>query len=156
MKEAIIKYIIINSPVAHFLLEQRATTKHNLSLADFDKLMDQVSRDKRISVSVKGDDVWYKARTIKPPRENPVEAFYRWQKENPYPREELGESPFKICFCAMWRTDDDEIFNEEKHEHRPDCDSLLFPEEYKKQNVRKRNPIKNSETSASQGDILLA
>lgn len=138
MLDSVIKYILQNSPVSHSSLEERAVTKHQMTLADFDSLMAKAVKDPRISSSVKGDDVWYKTRSVRPKSENAVDRFIRWQKENPYPREELGESPFKICFCAMWRGDDGEIYNAEIHGHRKDCDAVVYPAQYKLQYAEKR------------------
>lgn len=131
MIEKVIKYILNNGPVSHTTLEASARKK-GLTLTEFDKVMTRVAKHFQISATVRGDDVWYQAKKSRP--RTPQAPLVM----PPYPREELGECPFKICFCAMWRTDDDEIFDPDKHGHRPDCDAVLYSELYKRQNLIRR------------------
>jgi len=132
--EAIIAYILKNAPVSHSSLQYRATTTHHLSITQFDKLMDKVHRHYQIKMAVKGNDVWYSQKIQKPSTVSPAERLKIWREANPYPVDDLGESPFKVCMCALWRAEDDEIYDSTKHGHLPHCDSLLFPEEYLRQN----------------------
>lgn len=137
---AVIAYILEHGPVSHTSLETRAMTKHKLTRAQFDKLMSKVAKHYQISSGVKGDDVWYKKKVSRPkPAVAPPVL-------PPYPREDLGECPFKICFCAMWRADDDEIYNPAVHGHRPTCDSIKYHALYVSQHPRIRHLDQDTQT----------
>jgi len=149
--EAIIAYILANAPVSHTTLETRAVKKHGMTLAQFDRLMSKVSKHFQISATVKDGEVWYKKRVVRAKAE-PKPLILP-----PYPREDLDLSPFKICFCAMWRADDGEIYNAGIHGHHPQCDAILYPEQWRAQNPheRIRHTIKDNQKTTGGGGVLL-
>jgi hypothetical protein len=124
----VIKYIIDNEPVSYTSLEYRAVKKHKMTLQQFDKLMSQVAKHYQITASIKDGDVWYKKKKSRPKAISQAEKMRDFWKQNPYPYTDLGVSPFKVCYCHMMLEEDAEF------KHRPDCDAVLYPEEYEAQN----------------------
>jgi len=107
-----------------------------MSLAQFDKLMVTVGKHYQISASVKGGDVWYKERSVRPKQESPVERFLRWSKENKYPEDPYKDEPeiFLLCHCHLFRTPEGEIFDPERDGHNIKCPAVTEPEEFLLQN----------------------
>lgn len=81
---------------------------------------------KKLRATVRGNEVYY---SIPPPPTTPkTQTHIRWIKHN-YPTEEILESPFKVCMCAV-----SHIHWKPEMGHFPDCDSVVYSVEYQKQN----------------------
>lgn len=163
----IITYILANEPVTLDQLEERAKTKDWYSFNEFDAILMLVKKDSRVSATLTKEGVIYKK---KKEYVSPLVAerarVAKWLRES-YPPDpyEGQESPFKCCFCAMFRADDGEIYDEDKHGHRDSCDAVKYPEEYLKQNPhksvlngrkRKQDPTPNTEVATPEQLLLLA
>lgn len=149
------KFVIENEQVGIEVLEERAVKQHNISFNDFDAILMLIKKRGILSATLTTSGIIYKKKKeyISPllaERERGVRWLRTNYPANPY---EGQESPFKICCCAIWRADDGDIYNEEKHGHRDGCDALVYPEEFLKQNPygrkRKFNTDENTEVATS-------
>ncbi len=133
--KGIVEYIHQNSPQTYTSLHTRAMTKKWYTRDLFDNLIIKVTKHPQISSTVKGTEVYFKQKVTRP-KHTPQTT-----KLPPYPTVDfnIDDCPFKVCMCAIWRTDDDdEIYNPEIHDHLPTCDSVRFSDEYKTQYVTSR------------------
>lgn len=107
-------------PVTYTELEARAVEK-GIDLGVFQNAIVIIHRSKVIEVKdVKGELTY----TIK------AKADPKPELSKPtYSRADLGESPFKVCSCALTHIHWSSIMG-----HFPLCDSIIYTTEYKKQN----------------------
>lgn len=131
----IAEYILANGPVSLDALEARAKGHAWYTWNEFDAILLLLKKDTRISATLTKEGVIYKKKKeYVSPLLAERERVQEWVKTH-YPRDEvdIDACPFKVCFCAIWRAEDGDIYNPEKHGHRPDCDSVRFPEMYTEQ-----------------------
>lgn len=125
LEQRIITYIIKH---AHVDLDRLITVAASKGFTELEVLsaLDSVHKDKRIKqTSTSTGKVVYilaSAKTITPA------SHTEWIKHN-YPTEEILESPFKVCMCAV-----SHIHWKPEMGHFPDCDSVVYSVEYQKQN----------------------
>jgi hypothetical protein len=123
------QYVLANSPQTYEQLTARAVDKKWYTEARWTKIIDALSKHPQISVKVTDDlEVIFRQKQQRAtrPKAKPPQL-------PPYPRKKLGVSPFKVCFCAIWRADDREIYDAEKHGHRPTCDAVVYADEWQSQ-----------------------
>lgn len=131
----IAEYILANEPVTLDALEERARGHAWYSINEFDAILLLLKKDTRISATLVKDGIIYKKkREYVSPLAAERDRVQKWNDDH-YPREELGPSPFKICFCMMWRTEEESDVWREGDKHLSTCDAVLFPEEWREQNL---------------------
>lgn len=143
--DKIATYILANEPVTLDQLEAKAKPHAWYSWNEFDAILLLLKKDTRISATLTTTGVIYKKKKeyVSPLLAERTRVS-NWLRDN-YPRDNVDYDacPFKICMCALWRTEDDEIYNGDKHGHREDCDSIRFKDLYNEQyrHFRKQSPV---------------
>jgi hypothetical protein len=128
-------YILANEPVTLDALEARAKGHAWYTWNEFDAVLMLLKKDTRISATLTTEGIIYKKKKeYVSPLAAERDRVQAWVK-NHYPRDEvdMDACPFKVCFCAFFRAEDGDIYDSEKHGHRPGCDALRFPDLYNEQ-----------------------
>lgn len=151
----IAEYILKNEPVTLEQLEERAKGHDWFTWNEFDAILMLLKKDTRISATLTTTGIIYKKKKeyVSPliAERLRIAEYLR----NNYPETDINyeDSPFKCCFCSLWRTPEGEIYDAEKHGHHDHCDAILFPELFNQQNIRhgrqrEQDPISNFEIFA--------
>ena len=154
LAEKVAIYILENEPITLDQLEARAKTHAWYSINEFDAILMLLKKDTRISATLTTTGIIYKKKKIYV--SHLVAERERIQKwlDDTYPRDVVDSDacPFKICMCAILRTEDGDIYDPTKHGHRKDCDSIRFKDLYNEQykHIRKPSPVSDIEVAPGQ------
>ena len=159
LAEKIATHILAEEPITLDQIEARAKTHAWYSINEFDAVLMLLKKDTRISATLTTTGIIYKKKKIYvSPLLAERDRVQKWLSDN-YPRDgvDFDNCPFKVCMCALWRSEDDDIYDPIKHAHRKDCDSIRFKDLYNEQyrHIRKQSPVSDIEVAPGQGLLLL-
>jgi len=118
LHDRIIAYVTNHYPISYEKIVQVAAGK---GFSEGEVLAALSSIGNKLKSTVRGGVVYYQV----PPAPKAPTTYARPD----YPRETIPESPFKVCSCPLTH-----VHWKPEMGHFKDCDSMVYPEEYVRQN----------------------